>query len=76
MLYISSALSLYYPWDFCMYEGMTALASHFFSYIPFIVAVIIVSIVLKYGYHIDRLFASKLHACVSVTIISDQDCKN
>ena len=50
MLYISSALSLYFPWDFCLYEGMTALAFHLFSYIPFIIVFIIVAIVLKYRY--------------------------
>ena len=53
MLYISSALSLYFPWDFCLYEGMTALASNFFAYIPFIVAMIIITVVLKYRYCID-----------------------
>ena len=48
MLYISNALSLYFPWDFCLYEGMTAMASHFFAYLPLIVAIIIIIPVLKY----------------------------
>ena len=48
--YISSALSLYFPWDFCLYTQMSALASNFYSYIPFIIAIIIVAIILKYRY--------------------------
>ncbi|XP_065897687.1 uncharacterized protein [Dysidea avara] len=48
MLYISSALSLYFPWDFCLYKGMSAIASSFFSYIPCSIAVIIIVLVLLY----------------------------
>ncbi|XP_065898155.1 uncharacterized protein [Dysidea avara] len=39
--YISSAANLYFPYDFCLYPGMTALASYSFRYIPFLLTVII-----------------------------------
>ena len=39
--YISSAVSLYFPYDFCLYPGMTAVASYSLRYIPFLLAVIV-----------------------------------
>ncbi|XP_065897652.1 uncharacterized protein [Dysidea avara] len=42
--YISSAASLYFPYDFCLYSGMTALASYTFRYIPFVLTIIISTI--------------------------------
>lgn len=32
--YVSSALALYFPYDFCLYEDMTALVSHLLRYLP------------------------------------------
>ena len=70
MLYISSALSLYFPWDFCLYEGMTALVSHFFAYFPFIITVIIIVIILKYRYgscmHTHECNRKYMRACVTL----------
>ena len=37
--YISSAISLYFPYDFCLYPGMTALVSYSIRYIPFVLGV-------------------------------------
>ena len=37
--YISSAVSLYFPYDFCLYPGMTAVVSYSLRYIPFLLAV-------------------------------------
>ena len=39
--YISSAVSLYFPYDFCLYPGMTAVASYSLRYIPFVLMIII-----------------------------------
>ncbi|XP_065908079.1 uncharacterized protein [Dysidea avara] len=39
--YISSAASLYFPYDFCIYPGMTALVSYSLRYIPVLLFVII-----------------------------------
>ena len=39
--YISSAASLYFPYDFCLYSGMTAVVSYSLRYIPFILSLII-----------------------------------
>ena len=32
--YVSSALALYFPYDFCLYKGMPALVSYLLRYIP------------------------------------------
>ena len=39
--YLSSAVSLYFPYDFCLYPGMTAVASYSLRYIPFLLATVI-----------------------------------
>ena len=39
--YISSAVSLYFPYDFCLYPGMSAVASYSIRYIPFLLTVIV-----------------------------------
>ena len=41
LYYVSSAVSLYFPYDFCLYPGMTALVSHSLRYIPFVLGLII-----------------------------------
>ncbi|XP_065907348.1 uncharacterized protein, partial [Dysidea avara] len=41
LLYISSAASLYFPYDFCLYPGMSALVSYSLKYIPLLLTVII-----------------------------------
>ncbi|XP_065919889.1 uncharacterized protein [Dysidea avara] len=46
--YISSAASLYFPYDFCLYPGMTALVSYNLRYIPLLLTLII-SLVLFTG---------------------------
>ena len=45
MLYFSSFVSLYFPYDFCLFPGMTALVSYAPKFIPPIIAVIIVTVV-------------------------------
>ena len=44
LYYISSAVSLYFPYDFCLYPGMTALVSYSLRYIPLLLTVIISTI--------------------------------
>ena len=48
--YISSALSLYLPYDFCLYEDMSPLVSYFFRYLPLITVIptAIVTLVIKH----------------------------
>ena len=41
LYYVSSAVSLYFPYDFCLYPGMTALVSYSLRYIPFVLGLII-----------------------------------
>ena len=41
MLYVSSALGLYFPWDFCLYPAMPALVSFAPRFVPATVAVLI-----------------------------------
>ena len=38
MLYLGSALGLYFPWDFCLFPGMSALVSFAPRLIPLSVA--------------------------------------
>lgn len=45
MLYVSSALGLYFPYDFCLYPGMTSLTAFGLKFIPSALAVIIAVIV-------------------------------
>lgn len=44
LYYISSAVSLYFPYDFCLYNGMTTMESFSIRYIPFFVSIAIISI--------------------------------
>ena len=46
MLYVSSAISLYFPYDLCLYDKMSALGSHFLRYLPLLVALIVTPLVL------------------------------
>ena len=39
--YLSSAVGLYFPYDFCLYPGMTPVASYSLRYIPFLLVTII-----------------------------------
>jgi hypothetical protein len=41
MLYVSSALGLYFPYDFCLYPGMTTLVAFGLKFIPSALAVAI-----------------------------------
>jgi len=43
MLYLSSVLGLYFPWDFCLFPGMTALVSFAPRFIPSATATIVVT---------------------------------
>ena len=43
--YISSATSLYFPYDFCLYSEMTTVISYSLRYIPFLLTVVISTIV-------------------------------
>jgi len=44
--YVSSSLSFYFIYDFCLYNGMSALVSYLLRYIPLCVALIVCSVVL------------------------------
>lgn len=48
--YIGSTISLYFPYDFCLYSGMTALTSYMLRYIPFWLSLIIFSGIFYYYY--------------------------
>ena len=43
--YLSSAVGLYFPYDFCLYPGMTAVVSYSLRYIPFLLTTIISTVV-------------------------------
>ena len=45
--FINSLLSLYFPYDFCLYSGATPLATYTFRYLPICLTIIICSIGLK-----------------------------
>ncbi|XP_065906418.1 uncharacterized protein [Dysidea avara] len=45
LYYISSAISLYFPYDFCLYSGMSAVVSYTIRYIPLLLTVVISAIV-------------------------------
>ena len=49
-MYVSSALSLYFPYDFCLYNGINTLDAYALRYIPVITALFIVpmTVVLRY----------------------------
>ncbi|XP_065897579.1 uncharacterized protein [Dysidea avara] len=51
-LYISSALSLYFPYDFCLSSGMTAIMTYALRYIPLltIISILLVVSVIKRFY--------------------------
>lgn len=40
MLYLGSGLGLYFPWDICLYPGMTAIVSYSPKFIPIVIATI------------------------------------
>ena len=44
--YVSSGLSFYFIYDFCLYHGMSALVSYLLGYIFLGVALIVCSVVL------------------------------
>ncbi|XP_065907172.1 uncharacterized protein [Dysidea avara] len=58
--YISSAASLYFPYDFCIYPGMTALVSYSLRYIPVLLFSIICCCIqfLSRKYHKDYISCS------------------
>ena len=39
-------MSLYFPYDFCLYDGMTALESFAIRFVPFFVTISIISVLL------------------------------
>ena len=41
MYFINSLLSLYFPYDFCLYSGATPLAMYTFRYFPLCLTIII-----------------------------------
>ena len=47
LAYVASGLGLYFPYDFCLYEEASALATYVFRYIPLFLAVIIVPIAIS-----------------------------
>ena len=58
--YVSSATSLYFPYDFCLYSEMTTLVSYSLRYTPFLLAIIISSIL----YTANRCIAWYLPYCL------------
>lgn len=46
LVYVSSALGLYFPYDFCLYDEASALASYAFRYLPVLVAAVLSPIAL------------------------------
>lgn len=42
LYYISSALSFYFVYDFCLYSNMKPLVSYFIRYLPLFLAIIVV----------------------------------
>ena len=44
MYFINSLLSLYFPYDFCLYSGATPLAMYAFRYFPLCLTIIICSV--------------------------------
>ena len=38
-LYVSSALSFYFAYDFCLFRDLLAELSYFFRYLPFLVSI-------------------------------------
>ena len=49
-MYVSSALSLYFSYDFCLYNGISTIDSYALRYIPVITALFTVpmTVVLRY----------------------------
>lgn len=45
MFYVASALGLYFPYDFCLNSGMSALVAYTIRYMPLLTAVILTPIV-------------------------------
>ena len=41
LYYLSSAMSFYFPYDFCLYEDMSAVVSYSLRYIPLLTALLI-----------------------------------
>ena len=46
MLYVSSAISCYFPYDMCLYKDMSALVSYALRYLPLFTAVLVCPTVL------------------------------
>jgi hypothetical protein len=46
LVYVSSALGLYFPYDFCLYDEASPLASYAFRYLPLLVAAVLSPITL------------------------------
>ena len=42
LVYVASALGLYFPYDFCLYKEASALAVYSFRYLPLLLAVVII----------------------------------
>ncbi len=51
MLYASSATGLYFPWDFCLYPGMTALVSFSPRFIPAVIATVMGTVAVIGAYY-------------------------
>ena len=59
-MYVSSALSLYFPYDFCLYKGISTLDSYALRYIPAITALFVVPIAVVVRYVIIVLLFSEV----------------
>ena len=61
--FISSALSFYFVYDFCLYSNMSPLVSYFIRYLPFLVAVLL----------FPAVFMTRFNSTVDLLLISHQE---
>ena len=69
MLYLTSALELYFPYDFCLYPGMTALESFALKFIPPITAIITAGAV-TVGIYVKRYVSGKVFLFIDIHNLS------
>ena len=63
MLYLGSALGLYFPWDFCLSPGTSALASFPARFVPPSVALLVtIAAVISVFYCFEKRFDSPSHS--------------
>lgn len=80
MLYVSSVLGLYFPYDFCLYSGMPALVLFGLKFIPAAIALLI-GVIVTVGVYVTRyvqlsgyvmwqlVYLSRLHAWSGIELV-------